>query len=69
MRVNWGAVTISIGLILLAASTSMSKADYVRRHCNGKVIKRPPEGISAMDKTFKKSKRYKAKQGEQEEML
>jgi len=36
MRVNWGAVTISIGLILLAASTSMSKADYVRRHCNGK---------------------------------
>jgi len=36
MRVNWGAVTISIGLILLAASTSMSKADYVGRHCNGK---------------------------------
>jgi len=43
MRVNWGALGITIGLILLAASTSMSKADYVRRPCNGKGIKRPPE--------------------------
>lgn len=36
---------------------------------NGKGIKRPLEGISAMDKTFKKAKRYKVKQGEQEEMF
>ncbi len=34
-----------------------------------KGIKRPPEGISAMDKTFKKAKRYKVKQGEQKEMF
>jgi len=36
---------------------------------NGKGIKRPPEGISAMDKTFKRAKRFKATQGEQEEMF
>jgi len=36
---------------------------------NGKGIKRPPEGISAIDRTFKKAKRHKAKQGEQGEML
>ena len=35
MTINWGAVTISIGLILLAGSTSMGKVDYVGRHCNG----------------------------------
>ena len=36
MTINWGAVTISIGLILLAGSTSMGKVDYVGRHCNEK---------------------------------
>lgn len=36
---------------------------------NGKGIKRPPEGISAMDKTFKRAKRHKVKQGEQKEMF
>ncbi|MFQ6065844.1 MAG: DNA methyltransferase [bacterium] len=36
---------------------------------NGKGIKRPPEGISAIDKTFKKAKRHKIEQGEQEEMF
>lgn len=36
---------------------------------NGKGIQRPPEGISAMDKTFKRAKRFKVKQGEQKEMF
>jgi len=36
---------------------------------NGKGIERPPEGISAMDKTFKRAKRHKVKQGEQKEMF
>ncbi len=36
---------------------------------NGKGIKRSPEGISAVDKTFKRAKRHKVKQGEQGEML
>ena len=36
MRINWGAATISIGLILLAASISMGKVNYVGRHYDGK---------------------------------
>lgn len=36
---------------------------------NGKGIKRPPEGIAALDRTFKRAKKHKGKQAEQGELL
>jgi len=36
---------------------------------NGKEIKRSPEGISAVDRTFKRTKRHKEKGAEQGEMF
>jgi len=36
---------------------------------NGKGIKRPPEGIAAIDRTFKRAKRHRDRQGEQKKFL
>ena len=36
---------------------------------DGKGIQRPPEGIAAIDRTFKKAKKYKGEQGKQKEMF
>lgn len=63
-----------------AVSSGFYKSDLGKRYpkiqiltveelLNGKAIKRPPEGISAIDKTFKKAKRHETGHGQQKEMF
>jgi len=68
------------GMIKEAVSSGFYKSPFGKQYpkiqiltieelFEGKGIQRPPEGIAAIDRTFKKAKKHEEKQGEQKEMF